>query len=86
METLTIRAVSPESARSVLNALAEFPAELVETSYGSSVVISLGGDAEIVSVLNALQAYVTARAAGAAQVEFNGTSYVMHPERELAAP
>jgi len=35
-----------------------------------------------VAVLNALQEYVTERADGAAQVEFNGHSYVVHPEPE----
>ena len=82
METLTIRAASPESAQAILDALADFPAELVEMGFSSTVVVSLGGDAQIVSVLSALQKFVTERAAGAAQVEFNGTSYVMHPEPE----
>ena len=83
MKTLTIHAASPESAHEMLGALSGFPAELTETADDYVVVIPLGGaDAEIVAVLNALQGYVTDRASGAAKVEFNGHSYVMHPEAE----
>jgi hypothetical protein len=80
METLTIHAASAQSANEMLQALSDFPAELVESGEGSMVVVDLGGDSQIVGVLNALQRYVTQRAAGAAHVEFNGTSYAMHPE------
>jgi hypothetical protein len=83
METLTIHAASPESAQEMLAALSGFPAELTEIGDSHLVVIPLGAaDAEIVGVLNALQVYVTARGDGAAQVEFNGHNYVMHPEPE----
>jgi len=82
METLTIHAATAKSADEMLEALADFPAELVESGGSSMVVVDLGGDAQIVGVLNALQQYVTERAAGAAHVEFNGTNYVMHPEPE----
>ena len=82
METLTIHAASARSAQKMLAALTEFPAELVENDGSCMVVVNLGGDAQIVGVLNALQQYVTQRAAGAAQVEFNGNSYAMHPEPE----
>jgi hypothetical protein len=82
METLTIHAASARSAQQMLAALTEFPAELVENGDGCMVVVNLGGDAQIVGVLNALQRYVTKRGVGAAQVELNGNSYVMHPEAE----
>jgi hypothetical protein len=82
METLTIHAASARSAQKMLAALTEFPAELVENGDGCMVVVNLGGDAQIVGVLHALQQYVTERGAGAAQVEFNGNSYAMHPEPE----
>jgi hypothetical protein len=84
METLTIHAASSQSAQKILAALTEFPAELVENGDGCMVVVNLGADAQIVGVLHAIQQYVTERAAGAAQVEFNGNSYVMHPEPEPA--
>ena len=83
METLTIHAASDRSAREMLDALNDFPAELVRDGDGCMVVVDLGGDAQIAAVLNALQEYVTQRAAGVAHVEFNGTKYVMHPEPEL---
>lgn len=82
MEALTIRAASPESARDILNALSDFPAELVELGFSSTVVVSLEGDAQIASMLNALQNYFTERTAGAAQLEYNGNSYVMHSPSE----
>jgi hypothetical protein len=82
METLTIHAASDRSAREMLEALNDFPAELVQAGDSSMVVVDLGGDAQIVGVLSALQEYVTNRGDGAAHVEFNGTNYVMHPEPE----
>jgi hypothetical protein len=84
VETLTIQAASHESARSLLGALTEFEAELIETLDGRwEVVVNLGrGDREVVAVLNALEAHVTQRARGPARLELNGRSYVMHPERE----
>jgi len=83
MKTLTIHAASAQSAQGMLEALDDFPAELVEAGESCMVVVDLGGDAQIVGVLSALQHYVTERASGAARVEFNGTNYVMHPEPEL---
>jgi hypothetical protein len=82
METLTIHAASARSAQKMLAALTGFPAELVENGDSCMVVVNLGGNGQIVGVLNALQQYVTERAAGAAQVEFNGNRYAMHPEPE----
>ena len=42
METLTIHAASPETARAMLAVLSEFRAELVESADGCQVVVSLG--------------------------------------------
>jgi hypothetical protein len=83
MKTLTIHAASSKSAVEMLEALNDFPVELVETGGSCMVVVDLGGDAQIVGVLNALQQYVTERAAGVTHVEFNGTNYAMHPEPDL---
>lgn len=82
METITIRAASPESARGMLAALSRFRAERVRRADGFyEVVISMKGETgEIVAILNALEEYVTARAAGPARLELGGRSYVMDPE------
>jgi len=82
VKTLTIHAASDRSAREMLEALNDFPAELVRAGDSCMVVVDLGGEGQIVGVLSALQQYVTQRAAGAAHVEFNGTNYVMHPEAD----
>ena len=82
MKNLTIHAASATSAQEMLEALSDFPAELVANDGTYAIVVDLGGDAQIVGVLNALQRYVTERAAGAAHVEFNGTNYAMEPEPE----
>jgi t-SNARE complex subunit (syntaxin) len=80
VETLTIRAATPATGRAMLAALAEFRAELSESSDGREVIVSLGRtDAEIVRVLNALERCVIERGDGAAQIELNGKSYVLHP-------
>lgn len=84
MESFTIRAASPQSGRAMLAALSGFQAELLERSDGHLVVVTLDqGDAEIVAVLDALQAYVTDRSDGPARVELDGRAYVMHPMPEL---
>ena len=81
MDRLVIHAVTAHSARGILTALSGFHAELLESSDGCEIVVTLGrGDSEIVSVLNALEEHVNQRSGGPARVEFNGRSYVMHPE------
>jgi hypothetical protein len=83
MEKLRIYAASRESALAMLASLAKFRAVLAEGPRGYEVLIAVNGnDAEIVGVLDALQQYVTNRGSGAAKVELNGYSYVMHPEPE----
>lgn len=81
MDTLTIHAATPESARAMHLVLSGFQTELVETAGGYELVITFSGrDSEIVDVLNALQNYVSERGDGPARVDFHGNSYVMHPE------
>ena len=81
MQTLTIKAVTLESARGFISGLGEFQAELVEGEDGSYLVeIELGrSDCEIVAVLNALRDYVSSRARGPAEVGLSGRTYKMQP-------
>jgi hypothetical protein len=84
MDTLRIRAATPQTGEAMLAALSGFRAELLETAKGCEVVVSLGrGDEEIIGVLNALERYVTERADGPAQVNVFGKSYVLHPAEHL---
>jgi hypothetical protein len=80
VQTLNILAVSPESARGLIDALADFDAELVHTADGGhSVTVRLDGDhAETIAVLNLLEEYVTERAR-TARITLNGHNYVMQP-------
>jgi len=86
VETLRIRAATPQTGRAMLAALSGFRAELLESSEGCEVVVDLGrGDEEIIGVLNALERYVTERADGPARVEVYGKSYVLHPSERDAS-
>jgi hypothetical protein len=80
VQTLNILAASPDSARGLIEALADFDAELIHSSDGSySVTVRLEGDhAETIAVLNVLEEYVTERAR-TARVTLNGRDYVMYP-------
>ena len=80
VQTLNILAASPESARGLMDALADFDGELVLASDGSyNVTVRLDGDhAETIAVLNALEEYVTERAR-TARITLNGRDYVMQP-------
>jgi hypothetical protein len=66
----------------MLDALADFDAQLVETLDGHfQVVVALAGsDRRIVEALNALERYVTERGDGPAKLEYEGRSYTVHPE------
>lgn len=65
MRTLTIGAVSLESACGFLNSLRQFQADLVETASGSyEVRILLHGRSEIHEALHAIDDHVTNRADG----------------------
>jgi hypothetical protein len=81
VQTLSILAASPESARGLIEALAEFDAELVQASDGSyAVTVRLDGDhSETIAVLNALERVVTERARSA-RITLNGRQYVMDPD------
>jgi hypothetical protein len=83
MQTLTIEAVTPDSAFSLRDALSGFRSELRVTEDGRSYVkVTLGqSDLEIVEVLNAIEDYVTQRAAGLAggeRIASNGPKYALH--------
>jgi hypothetical protein len=65
----------------MLDALADFDAQLVETLDGHfQVVVALAGsDRRIVEALNALERYVTERGDGPAKLEYEGRNYTVHP-------
>lgn len=80
MQTLSIRAVTLESAQGFIRGLAGFNATLVESVDGYLVEIALGhGDCEIVSVLNALADYVKRREQCPVAVDLAGRTYELHP-------
>ena len=78
MESLTIHAVSRESAEGFYAGLSEFEPKLIEREHGRcDVEIPLhGSDRAVVAILNALEAYVTERSA-AARIEIYGRRYTM---------
>ena len=77
MRKLTIEARSLESARRFLGALSDFKAELVEAGDTYLIPIELSNDAEIVSVLNAIENTVGRRSRGAAVLDLDGRRYAM---------
>lgn len=78
--TLTIEAATPESALALYQALAEFPAELRVSDDGRRFIdVELGGNLQIVAVLNAVEEYVTHRNDGPARVALDDRSYMLHP-------
>jgi hypothetical protein len=81
VQTLTIKAVTLESAEGFLTGLTTFNAELLEEEDGCYLVqITLGrGDREIITLLNALERYVSQRGQGPAEVGLAGRSYELHP-------
>ena len=81
METLTIRAASPESARGFCAALADFETELIEDEIGTILVTVTfnGSNREIVAVLRALEEHVAHRGDGPAVVGLGGQTYTLHP-------
>lgn len=80
MQTLTIKAVTLESAKGFTRGLAGFDATLVETTDGYLVEIALGqGDCEVVAVLNALADYVKHREQRPVEVDLAGRTYELHP-------
>lgn len=81
MRALTIKAVTLESAEGFLTGLRTFNAELLEDEDGSYLVqITLGrDDREIITLLNALERYVSERGQGPAEVGLAGQTYELHP-------
>jgi hypothetical protein len=80
VQTLTITAVTRESARGLCEALSAFDVELFEGDNGPSTVeVRLGGgDREVVDVLNAIERHVTERKAGPAMIRLNEHDYTLH--------
>ena len=80
MQTLTIEAVTRESARDLYAALSPFRARLWESDDGPCrVEVSLGrGDREIVDLLNAIERYVTERQVGATRIRLNDRTYMIN--------
>lgn len=79
MLTITIEAATPGSATALHKALAGFRAELRESDDGRRFVdVELGGDREIVAVLNTVEDYVTHRNEGPARVALDGHHYTLH--------
>jgi hypothetical protein len=81
MESLVIHAVSRESAEGFCSALSGFQAKLVEGEDGRcQVEIPVGrSNKEILEALGALEAYVSSRSDGPAQLDVDGRRYTLHP-------
>ena len=76
MRKLTIEAKGLESAHGFLEALSGFRAEIVEAGDRYLISIELADDAEIVSVLNAIENHVGRRGRGAAVLDLDGRRYL----------
>jgi hypothetical protein len=81
MEKLSILAATPQSARGLYEALSAFRTDLLETEdqrYRVDITL-VGGDREIIDVLNAIEHYVTERGTEPARITLSGRTYSMHP-------
>ena len=78
MQTLTIRAVSPQSARALLHALSEFHVELAKADGRRELTVTFSHEREIVAVLHVLAQYVNERETGPARISLEGRDYTMH--------
>jgi hypothetical protein len=79
-QSLTIGPVSLESARSFLECLEGFQAELVDAEHGAyEVRISLDSDRDINHVLGAIDRHVSERADGPARLALDGRQYLIEP-------
>lgn len=79
VEGITIQAASPDSARRMVVALSRFHPSCAED--GSEVIVGLSGEkGELVAVLDALEAYVTARETGPTRLRLDGRSYVLEAD------
>jgi hypothetical protein len=81
MESLVIYAASRESAEGFCVALSEFGPELIEGENGRCrVEIPIErSNKKILAALSALEAYVSTRAEGPAQLDVHGQQYTLHP-------
>jgi hypothetical protein len=80
MQTLTIRAASPQSGRALLEALSEFHVELAKADGRRELTVTLSEEGEIVAVLKALAQCVNERETGPARISLEGRDYTMHPD------
>jgi len=81
MRSLTVHAETAYTAQAIAAALSGFDAASIEANGDYEVKVMLGGGGrEIVDVLNALELYVTNRANGPAQIEFEGRDYTLNPD------
>jgi hypothetical protein len=85
MRKLTIEAASLESARHIVDALADFDPELVDDGEGLTVAIAIGSDRQLIGILNALEQHVTARNEGPALVGLGERKYRLDAAPSLAS-
>jgi hypothetical protein len=82
MQSLTIYALSADSARAMAAALGEFRCARSEANGKHELVVTFrNGDQDLVQVLSTLASHITELGDGAARVEFEGRRYTMMPER-----
>jgi hypothetical protein len=81
MESLVIHAASRQSAQGFCSALSEFGPKLIEREDGRChVEVPVErSNRKILAALNALEAYVSTRAEGPAQLDVHGQRYTLHP-------
>jgi hypothetical protein len=77
MKTLSIEARTAETAESLRRALADFEPEVIEQDTETFVVGVDLADAEVGSVLSAIQHYVASCQAGSALIDLDGDTYIM---------
>jgi hypothetical protein len=82
VQMLTIKAATPESGRSLYDALQQFHPELGQTESGDYYVsVGLGGDRRVLDVLDAISAYLADRAegtVGSMNISLDGRAYTIH--------
>jgi hypothetical protein len=83
MQKLSTLATTPDSARGLYEALSGFRTDILETEDQKYLVgITLvGGNREMIDVLNAIEQHVTERGTEPARISLSGRTYSMHPYR-----
>lgn len=80
VESLVIHAASRESAEGFCSALLDVHPRLIEGEGGYRVEVPLGGcDRQVLQALHTIEAYVSARGAGPAQLDLRDQRYTLHP-------